>query len=125
MKPLRFLFLILFLLTILGCSPQPRETPLNNDLALAWTTQTDGAINHPPLIVGGTVILAPSGSPLLALDLETGAARWTFAPPEGIWERAYASDGKRVFVGLKNKTIAALDISNGKVIWQTAIPVMS
>lgn len=118
MKLLRFLFPTLFLLTLLGCSPQTRETALDENLALAWTIQTDGAINHPPLIVGGTVLLAPSDSPLLALELETGAAKWTFAPPEEIWERAYASDGKRVFVGLKNKTIAALDISNGKVIWQ-------
>jgi len=118
MKKLRFLLLTLFLLTLLGCSPQPREIPLSKDLALAWTIQTEGAINQPPLIVGEAVILAPSGNPLLALDLETGAAKWTFAPPEGIWERAYASDGKRVFVGLKNKTIAALDASNGKLIWQ-------
>lgn len=118
MKPLRFLFLTLFLLTLLDCSPQPREIPLNKDLALAWTTKTDGAINHPPLIVGETVILALSGSPLLALDLETGAAKWTFAPPEGIWERAYASDGRRVFVGVKGGSLAALDVSNGKVVWQ-------
>ncbi len=87
-------------------------------LALAWTIQTDGAINHPPLIVGDIVILALSGSPLLALDLETGAAKWTFAPPEGVWERAYASDGKRVFVGVKNGSLAALDVSNGKLLRQ-------
>lgn len=115
MKPLRFLFLILFLPALLGCSPQ---TALNETLALAWTIQTDGAINHPPLIVGTTVILAPSGGPLLALDLETGAAKWTFAPPEGIWERAYASDGTRVFVGVKGGSLAALDVSNGGLLWQ-------
>lgn len=118
MKNLRFLLLTLFVLTAIGCSTQTRETALKEDLALAWTIQTDGAINHPPLIVGDVVILAPSGGPLLALDLEAGAAKWTFAPPEGIWERAYASDGKRVFVGVKGGSLAALDVSNGKVIWQ-------
>ena len=80
--------------------------------------QTDGAINQTPLIVGDLILLAPSAAPLLALDLETGAVKWTFAPPEGVWERAYASDGQRVFVGVKDKSIAALDISDGKIIWQ-------
>ena len=119
MNKIRFL-LSLVALTIIGCSPEKSREEFAPDgtISLAWTTQTDGSINHPPLIVGGVLILAPSGAPLLALDLETGAAKWTFAPPEGVWDRAYASDGKRVFVGLKNKTIATLDISNGKVIWQ-------
>lgn len=107
---------ILFLLVLNSCAPAdfaPDET-----LSLAWTAQTDGAINQTPLIVRGLVIVCPSSSPLLALDLETGAAQWNFAPPEGVWERAYASDGERIFVGLKNKTIAALDVSSGEVTWQ-------
>ncbi len=120
MTKTRLLLLIFIVLTAIGCSANQRReaSALDENFALAWTIQTEGAINHPPLIVGDTVILAPSGAPLLALDLETGAAKWAFAPPEGVWERAYASDGARVFVSLKNKTIAALDISNGKVIWQ-------
>jgi len=69
MKKFRFLLLTLFLPTLFGCSPQPREIPLNKDLALAWTIQTEGAINQPPLIVGEAVILAPSGNPLFVLDL--------------------------------------------------------
>lgn len=115
--------LILFMFIVIGCSPQTREAAPEKDLKLRWKIQTDGAINHPPLIVGRTVLLAPSGAPLLALDLNTGATRWTFAPPEGIWERTYASDGKRVFVGLKNQTIAALNISNGKIIWQKKLGI--
>ena len=119
MNKIRFL-LSLVALTIIGCSPEKSREEFAPDgtISLAWTTQTDGSINHPPLIVGGVLILAPSGAPLLALDLETGAAKWTFAPPEGVWDRAYASDGKRVFVGVKNGSLAALDVSNGKVIWQ-------
>ncbi|MBV6395830.1 MAG: Outer membrane protein assembly factor BamB [Anaerolineales bacterium] len=123
MKKRRFFFLILFLPTLLGCSPQPRALALNKDLSLAWTIQTDGAINHPPLIVGDIVLLAPAGAPLLALDLATGATKWTFAPPEGIWERAYASDGRRVFVGVKGGGLAALNVKNGKVIWQKELGI--
>lgn len=72
-------------------------------------TQTESAINHPPLMVGKIVILAPSGSPLPALDLETGSTQWAFSPPEGIWERAYASDGGRVYVGVIGGNLVALD----------------
>lgn len=106
----------LSLLLLVSCAPASRSP--EPSLALAWTVQTGGAINQTPLIVRGLVIVCPSASPLLALDLETGAARWSFAPPEGVWERAYVSDGERIFVGLKNKSIAALDASNGKVVWQ-------
>lgn len=115
MSHLKFLFVCILLIAA-GCAPIP-STPAST-LSLVWTVQTDGAINQTPLIVGDTVILAPSASPLLALDLKTGSPKWTFSPPEGIWERAYASDGQRVFVGLKNKTIAALDVSNGNILWQ-------
>lgn len=111
--------LLLAILTAAGCSPQPRgRSAPDETLSLRWTTLTHGAINQTPLIVRGLVIVCPSNSPLLALDLETGAPKWTFAPPEGIWERAYVSDGTRLFVGLKNKTITALDVSSGKMIWQ-------
>ncbi|RIK48376.1 MAG: hypothetical protein DCC59_15240, partial [Chloroflexi bacterium] len=108
--------LLPLLLLVAACAPI-KSAP-DQTLTLAWTTQTDGAINQTPLIVGDSVILSPSTTPLLSLDLETGAPKWAFSPPEGVWERAYASDGERVFVGLKDKTIVALNVSNGKIIWQ-------
>lgn len=125
MNKIRFLLLSLVVLTIIGCSPEQSREEFEPDgtISLAWTIQTDGAINHPPLIVGDVLILAPSGAPLLALDLETGAAKWTFAPPEGVWDRVYASDGKRVFVGVKNGSLAALDVSNGKLLWQVDLGI--
>ena len=124
MNKIRFLFLLVTL-TIIGCSPEQSRVEFapNGTLSLTWTIQTNGAINHPPLIVGDVLILTPSDAPLLALDLETGAAKWTFAPPEGVWERAFASDGKRVFVGLKDKCLAALDVSSGKLLWQKDLEI--
>ncbi len=106
------------LLVFLVAACQPATFAPNENLSLAWTARADGAINQKPLIMRDLVIVCPSASPLLALDLETGAAKWTFAPPEGVWERAFAGDGERVFIGVKDKTIAALDVSNGKVVWQ-------
>ncbi len=105
-----------------GCSAAP-EPLLQQNFSLRWQIQTEGAINQPPLIVGDVVILGPSGAPLLALDLETGATQWRFAPPEGVWERAYASDGKRVFIGMKGGRLAALDVSTGKLLWEKELGI--
>lgn len=116
----RFLLLLLILLTINACSPRPpREGALN----LAWTFATTGAINHAPLIVRDTVIIAPAGAQLIALDLHKGRERWRFAPASGIWERAFASDGQRVFVGLKDGSIASLDVASGNLLWQTSLGI--
>ncbi|GAB1470886.1 hypothetical protein MASR2M66_17640 [Chloroflexota bacterium] len=116
MKNIKIILTLALLLTAGGCAP--KEFSFDTPPTLTWTTQTDGAINQTPLIVGDVVIVCPSGAPLLALDLETGSVKWTFAPPEGVWERAFASDGTRIFVGLKDKSIAALNVSNGKLLWQ-------
>ena len=121
----RFLILFLILLTINGCSPYPKreDTGREGALSLAWTFATTGAINHAPLIVRETVIIAPAGAPLIALDREKGRERWRFAPASGIWERACASDGQRIFVGLKDKSIAGLDAANGKLLWQKSLGI--
>lgn len=111
---------LVFLITLLvaSCAKPAGVAPPDSDLRLLWMVQTNGAINHPPLIVRDLVIVCPSGGPLIALNLVSGSAQWTFAPPEGVWERAYASDGDRVFVGLKENAIAALDASSGKLLWK-------
>lgn len=116
----RVLHLLLVVLAATGCSSgrAPDDYRLAGSLAPAWTVQTEGAINQTPLIVGDTVLVVPSGAPLLALDLQTGQERWRFAPAPGVWDRAFASDGRRVFVGLKDKSIAALDVSDGRLLWQ-------
>ena len=121
MPKLKIIVLLFILFVANSCTSfdsAPAGFAPDGTLALAWTIQTDGAINQTPLIVGDVILLDPSSAPLLALDLETGSEQWAFSPPEGIWERAYASDGEHVFVGVKDKSIAALDISDGKIIWQ-------
>lgn len=116
----------LFFLAGSGCANPDttrEDSTLDEQLDLAWTVQTEGAINQTPLIVGDTVIVCPSGLPLLALHLETGKERWRFTPAQGVWERAYTSDGKRVFVGLKDKSLATLDASNGKLLWEVDLGI--
>ncbi len=120
-KKMRFAYFAIVIwmaLWIVGGCSSPTTPLLQANFSLRWKVQTGGAINQPPLIVGNIILLVPSGGPLLALDLETGGLRWRFAPPEGVWERAYASDGKRVFIGIKGGRLAGLDISTGRLLWQ-------
>ncbi|MEK7324467.1 MAG: PQQ-binding-like beta-propeller repeat protein, partial [Chloroflexota bacterium] len=89
-----------------------------NSLALAWTFDAGGPINSSPLRTGEVVLVAPSGGPLMALNVETGAQRWQYSPPEGVWDRAIAADGRRVFVGLGGGRLTALEAGAGKMLWQ-------
>lgn len=120
-----YIFLI-YLWFVSGCldtGAKRENTALDENLALAWKYQAEGAINQTPLIVADLVIVAPSGGPLLVLDLDTGRERWRFAPTQGLWERAFASDGKRVFIGLKDKSLVALNAANGKLLWQKELGI--
>ena len=86
-------------------------------LALAWTYDTTGPINRPPVRVGDVLVAVGTGRPLVALDVETGALRWKYDPPEGAWDRAYAADGQSVYVGVGGGRLAALDARNGQMRW--------
>ena len=89
-----------------------------NSLALTWTFDAGGPINSSPLRVGEVVLVAPSGGPLMALNVETGTQRWQYSPPEQVWDRAVAADDRRVFVGLGGGRLTALEADTGKVLWQ-------
>jgi glucose dehydrogenase len=97
------------------------ETPVpelnGENLFLAWRYDTGGAINHPPLQVQDLVIVVPSQGALLALDSETGTLRWKYDPPQRIWDRAYATDGRLLFVGVEGGQLVALEIGNGQEAW--------
>lgn len=118
------LFILLILTSACGVSQQEMPS-LDEIISLAWMHPSGGAINQPPLIVADVVIVIPSGGPLLALDASTGKLRWQFDPPEGLWDRAYASDEKRIFVGLKGGTLAALNARDGKPLWERSLGINS
>ena len=104
-----------------SCTNQPDtvvEQRLGSaSLTLAWTYDTGKPINQPPLRVGDVLIAVGAGRPLVALEAETGVLRWQFDPPAGVWERAYASDGRLVFVGVGGGRLVALDAQTGQARW--------
>lgn len=116
----------LLLATLLaGCRQSQPHYRLDEHSSLAWTYAAGGAIHQPPLVLGDQIIVAPAGGPLLALEAHSGRLRWQYAPPAGLWERAIAGDGVRVFVGLKGGEMAALNAANGQVLWQRALGIES
>ena len=109
-------FIALFLSACAANQPTTLEA-VEGPLKLAWKFETGAAINHPPLILGDMVIAVPENGPLLSIALKTGAPVWQYDPPEGIWDRAYASDGRNIYVGVKGGRLAALDVEDGGVLW--------
>ncbi len=69
------------------------------------------------------VIAAPAGGPLLALDVNTGELRWQYKSSGNLWERSYASDGERIFVGSEGGQLAALNVENGEIVWQKELGI--
>jgi outer membrane protein assembly factor BamB len=116
------------LLTLFGCNsfalPELEPTAnLDNPISPQWTYQSGGAINQAPLIIEDLAILLPADGALTALDLSTGSLRWQYAPPEGLWERSYAGDGNRIFLGLKGGEVAAVDTASGAELWRSDLEI--
>ncbi len=85
-----------------------------------WMLQTEAPFNLSPRIQGDTV-LAASGTSLWAVDLASGAVRWRFQPPEGLWERSFTSSEALVWVALQDRSLVALDRKSGRLVWKQGL----
>lgn len=109
--------------------PEPTVEPaaaapdFTEPLTLAWTYDTGDAIDHPPLPVGEVVIAVPSKGPVTAVNIIDGTMAWEYAPPERIWNRAYASDGRSFFIGIEGGQLVALEAATGDVRWQKELGI--
>ena len=91
----------------------------------AWRTELSGATSKASPIIqdgvmyvaaGGGAIQGGGGGAVYALDAKTGAIKWTFSPVgagiSALNKGVAIGDGK-VFVGLSNAHVAAIDMKTG------------
>ncbi|HET9447802.1 MAG TPA: PQQ-binding-like beta-propeller repeat protein, partial [Steroidobacteraceae bacterium] len=98
-----------------------------------WKFATGKPVKARPTVIGDAVYLTSDNGFLYKLDKSTGAERWLAqvdrGSPERIpaskegsrWDRygsSVVSDGKRVYVGSRDKTLYALDAATGKEQWR-------
>ena len=116
-------------------SPLDEIDPSNvSRLAVAWTfeiTGTDGNLEATPLVADGVIYATGTWSHVFALDAATGAVKWRWDPglvrggranggPSaccGPVNRGVALHGDKVYVGLLDGRLVALDHDTGLVAW--------
>ena len=116
-------FACALVLSFTACTSQPAPSLRELPPALVWQYDSGGAIDHPPLRIGNTLVFVPKDGPLTALDAQTGELRWQFNPPEGVWHRAYAIADEQVFIAMVGGDVAALDAQNGDLLWETELGI--
>jgi PQQ-dependent dehydrogenase (methanol/ethanol family) len=105
-----------------------------DSLQLAWTfaTGTERGLEAAPLVVGDTMyVITPFPNRLYALDVRTGARRWTYEPlPDPAAQGVACCDvvnrggaywnGRIYYATLDNHAIA-VDAITGKEVWKTRL----
>ncbi len=103
-----------------------------SELGLSWSfdMSTDHGVEATPLVVDGIMYVTSSWSLVYALDAKTGELIWEFDPQADRGKTAANSccdvvnrgvawwDGK-IFLGVIDGRLIALDAGTGDVVWQT------
>ena len=100
-------------------------------LGLAWQfeTATNRGLEATPLVIDGVMYATGSWSVTYAIDARTGRQLWKYDPEVhrkydniaccDVVNRGAAFYKGKVYVGVLDGRLAALDASTGKVAWQT------
>ena len=96
-----------------GVSP----SQLSPTLKLQWTFDAGDIIESSAAIADGTVYVGTGKSELVAIDLNTGQAKWRYKTPEAIGESSPAVGGGMVFVGDLSGIFHAVNATSGKGAW--------
>ncbi|MGA1598484.1 MAG: PQQ-binding-like beta-propeller repeat protein [bacterium] len=101
---------------LLAAPPEP-ET-----LSPLWSVRTQAPFNLAPQIQQDLVLVA-SGATLWAIEWQSGKVSWTYTPEEGLWERSFATSGQLVWIGLRDRSLVALDLKTGQARWRRQFPL--
>jgi alcohol dehydrogenase (cytochrome c) len=111
-----------------GFSPLKKISKANiNDLRVAWTwSLPNGPNESTPLVHDGVLFIHSYGDKVQALDAATGDLLWQYTRrlPAGVApsvKRGLSIYGTRLFVPTSDAHIVALDVKNGRVVWDQAV----
>ncbi len=110
-----------------------RLTAINTNnvsqLGVAWTYDlaTNRGVESTPIVVDGTMYVTSAWSVVYALDAKTGAEKWVYDPGVDravgvkaccdVVNRGVAVYDGKVFVGVIDGRLEALDAKTGKLVW--------
>jgi outer membrane protein assembly factor BamB len=92
-----------------------------------WHYQSRGAIEQPPVLTTGDMLLFSNAeSQVVALDATGGKLKWQYKTerPEEYWLRGHsgvAVDGDMVYTGFANGSLVAFRRDTGSVAWSTSL----
>ena len=92
-----------------------------------WRRITSGGVKSTPAVAGGRVLVtslddSTGKGRLSALDVATGASRWSYAPARPALGISSATvGGGRVYVGFNDQTVRAFALSTGRLMWAEAV----
>jgi len=98
--------------------PGPSGTPTT-----LWTVKTPGPIGSSPAIVGDVAYVVAGDKHVLALDVATGAQRWS--SEDATYVGTPTTAGDRVFVIGADGSVSALGRNDGRVAWITPSALMA
>ncbi|MFN7056838.1 PQQ-dependent dehydrogenase, methanol/ethanol family [Hyphomonas sp.] len=110
-----------------------RLTAINTEnvgeLGVAWTYDlaTNRGVESTPIVVDGVMYVTSAWSVVYALDAKTGAEKWVYDPDVDravgvkaccdVVNRGVAVYDGKIFVGVIDGRLEALDAQTGKVVW--------
>jgi outer membrane protein assembly factor BamB len=114
-----------------NASAEARITAQNASKLVHRQVRLDGTVDSSPIYVGGVLVVTTTYGRTEALNRDTGAVKWRFTPPgySGFAGSAQitnaspaaATDGSAVYAAAPDGRIRKLRLSDGKVLWTTAI----
>src|SRR3954451_4086795 len=114
-----------------NASPDTRITAANVGKLRRLRIALDGTVDASPILVGGRIVVTTTYGRTEALDAANGKAIWRFTPPSysalagtaRITNSTPAASGDRaaVYASAPDGRVRKLRLSDGKVLWTTAI----
>lgn len=90
------------------------------NLTVAWSFATDGAVTSSPSVVNGVVYAGSQDMNVYAVDAATGSLIWKFATGGTIESSPAVVNGK-VYIGSDDGYVYCLDAVDGYLVWKTFV----